>query len=169
MQDSLGFWIPRRGFRNILCQWNLGFQIPIVSRILDSLRCIPDPKPRIPDSGFHKQIPEFWKLKLPDSGIGIPLHGGDKTTGIYKTRIAIVHVCILWNAFLSRTRCDLALQLSSLRKQPTFRVATIGKMTSQKRAQKFHTQLRDATILRSGRVATEISVSQSEALPRSGQ
>ena len=42
IQDSLGFWIPRRGFRIpgslfwILCQWNLdsrfqtlvGFQIP---------------------------------------------------------------------------------------------------------------------------------------------
>ena len=23
MQDSLGFWIPRRGFRDILCQWKL--------------------------------------------------------------------------------------------------------------------------------------------------
>ena len=100
MQDSLRFRIPRRGFRNILYQWNLGFQIPYVVFQI--------PKPGIHDSGSHKQIPESWKLNLPDSGIGIPLHGGDKTTGIYKTRIVIVHVCILWNAFLSRTRCDLA-------------------------------------------------------------
>ena len=36
MQDSLRFWIPRRGFRKILCQWKLdssfqsltGFPIP---------------------------------------------------------------------------------------------------------------------------------------------
>jgi len=50
IQDSIGFWIPRRGFRipgagfQILCQWNLdsGFQIPIVRGIPDSLSCIPD-------------------------------------------------------------------------------------------------------------------------------
>ena len=64
MQDSLRFWIPRRGFRNILCQWNLDFS------------GIPDSKPRnpnttakicwIPDS--TSKIPESWKSNLPDSG-----------------------------------------------------------------------------------------------------
>ena len=46
-QDSLGFWITCRGFR-IRGTWfqslsvELGFWIPILSRIPDSLRCIPD-------------------------------------------------------------------------------------------------------------------------------
>ena len=52
MQDSLRFWIPRRGFRNILCQWNLdfrfqslvGFQVPYAVFQMQS------PGFRIPDS-----------------------------------------------------------------------------------------------------------------------
>ena len=50
-----------------ICKWNIGFRIPIVSGIPDSLCCIPDSKTQ--DSGFHKQ-------KFPDSGIRILLHGG---------------------------------------------------------------------------------------------
>ena len=50
IQDSIGFWIPRRGFRipgarfQILCQWNLdsGLRIPIVRGISNSLSSIPD-------------------------------------------------------------------------------------------------------------------------------
>ena len=58
IQDSLGFWIPRHGFRILgtgfqSLQVKLGFWIPIVSRIPDSLSCFADSKTR--DSGFHKQ------------------------------------------------------------------------------------------------------------------
>ena len=73
IEDSLGFWIPRRGFP-ISGSWfqslsvELGFWIPILSRIPDSLSCIPDSKDQ--DSGNHKQI-------FPDSGIWIPLHGAN--------------------------------------------------------------------------------------------
>ena len=42
----------------------LGFWIPVVSGILDSLSCIPDSKAQ--DSGFHiPKFPEFW---IPESG-----------------------------------------------------------------------------------------------------
>ena len=76
MQDSLRFWIPRRGFRNILCQWNLDFRFHIVSGIPDSLRCIPDSKPRTPNTTAKicwipdstSKIRESWKSNLPDSG-----------------------------------------------------------------------------------------------------
>ena len=61
IQDSLGFWIPRRGFRisGIGSQYlsvEFGFWIPIP----DSLSCIPDSKAK--DSEFHEQ-------KFADSGI----------------------------------------------------------------------------------------------------
>ena len=42
----------------------LGFWIPVVNGILDSLSCIPDSKAQ--DSGFHiPKFPEFW---IPESG-----------------------------------------------------------------------------------------------------
>ena len=42
----------------------LGFWIPVVTGILDSLSCIPDSKAQ--DSGFHiPKFPEFW---IPESG-----------------------------------------------------------------------------------------------------
>ena len=46
----------------------LGFWIPTLCRIPDSLSCIPNSKAQ--DSGNHKQI-------FPDSGIWIPLHGAN--------------------------------------------------------------------------------------------
>ena len=68
IQDSLGFWIPRRGFRisgigSHYFSVQFGFWIPIVSGIPDSLSCIPDSKAQ--DSEFRKQkifrIPESLK------------------------------------------------------------------------------------------------------------
>ena len=58
IQDSLGFWIPRRGFRILSTGFRalsveLGFRIPIVSGIPDSLTCIQDSTNKnspIPDS-----------------------------------------------------------------------------------------------------------------------
>ena len=67
-QDSLGFWISRRVFR-ISGSWfqslsvKLGFWIPILSRIPDSLRCIPDSIAQ--DSGFYKQ--KFHGFRNTDS------------------------------------------------------------------------------------------------------
>ena len=68
IQDSLGFWVSRCGFRihvldPSLCQWKLDSGFPSSSGIPDSLSRIPIPKPRIPesigkiflDSRFHKQ------------------------------------------------------------------------------------------------------------------
>ena len=59
IQDTLGFWFPRHGYRilgakfRILCQVNLdsGFQSLLGFRIFFS--CIPDSKAQ--DSRFHKQ------------------------------------------------------------------------------------------------------------------
>ena len=57
IQDSLGLWIPRRrfqilgtGFQHLSVE--LGFWIEVVSRIPDSLSCIPDSNAQ--DSGFHE-------------------------------------------------------------------------------------------------------------------
>ena len=76
IQDSLGFWIPRRGYPDSR------YQIPafisetcilIASEIPDSFSCIPDSKAQ--DSGFYQQIfPGFLiplAKNLPDSGIRI--------------------------------------------------------------------------------------------------
>ena len=74
--------IPRRGFRvsgtvfqSFLVE--LGFRIPILSGIPDSLSCIPDSKTQ--NSGFRKrkiyQIPDFTSKNFLRSGDGIPLHG----------------------------------------------------------------------------------------------
>ena len=62
IEDSLGIWIPRRGFRSpstgwfrIFCQWNVDFRFQSLSRIPDSLSCIPDSTrkiSRIPESTF---------------------------------------------------------------------------------------------------------------------
>ena len=53
-QNSLGFWIPRSGFRiSGTLSVELGFRIPVVRGIPDSLSCNPDCKAR--DSGLHKQ------------------------------------------------------------------------------------------------------------------
>ena len=51
IQDSLRFWIPDTGFQSLSVE--LGFWIPIVSWILDSLNCSPDSKAQ--DCWFHKQ------------------------------------------------------------------------------------------------------------------
>ena len=72
IKDSLGFWIPRPGFRipgtgfpSLLVKF--GFWIPIFSRIPDSLSCIPNSKAQ--DSRFHKKIfpgvrnPDFLDMK----------------------------------------------------------------------------------------------------------
>ena len=61
IQDSLWFWIPRpkfripgTGFRSLLVKF--GYWIPIFTRVLYSLSCIPDSKAQ--DSGFHeKKLP----------------------------------------------------------------------------------------------------------------
>ena len=61
IQDSLGFWITRFGFRIPGNRFqslsvDLGFWILIVSGILYSLSWIPDSKSKsFPDSEFHKQ------------------------------------------------------------------------------------------------------------------
>ena len=49
IQDSLGLWIPHRGFRIP----STGLRTPIVSGIPDSMSCIPNSKAQA--SGFHKQ------------------------------------------------------------------------------------------------------------------
>ena len=73
--NSIQSWIldstPRITNSRFRIPWSLsvklGFWIPIVSGIPDSLSCIPDFKDQ--DFGFHKQ-----KIS-PDSGIRIPLRG----------------------------------------------------------------------------------------------
>ena len=84
IRDSLGFWIPRRGFRiqgngsKVLCQWNLdsgfpslvGFQSPWAVYLWI-------PNPRILDISTSKfsRILDSTKKNLLDSGIWIPYIG----------------------------------------------------------------------------------------------
>ena len=70
IQDSLGFWIPHRGFQIPGTGFQslsveLGFVVPIFAGIPDSLSCIPDSKAQ--NSGFLKH-------NFLGSGIRIPLH-----------------------------------------------------------------------------------------------
>ena len=69
IQDSLGFWIAYLGFwipgtRLQSLSVELGFRIPIVSRIPDSLNCIPDSKAQ---EYRFSSISDFL-----DSGSGFP-------------------------------------------------------------------------------------------------
>ena len=80
IQDSLGFWIARRGFR--ISRWWISvfvggtwIQIAIVGGIPDSLSCIPDSKAQ--DFGFKSkfsQILDPTRKTFLDSGMRIPLH-----------------------------------------------------------------------------------------------
>ena len=70
-----GFWISGTVFQSFLEE--LGFWIPILSGIPDSLSCITYSKTQ--NSGFHKgkiyQIPDFTSKNFLHSGDRIPLHG----------------------------------------------------------------------------------------------
>ena len=83
IQDSLGFWVSRCGFRiqvldPSLCQWNLDSGFPSLSGIPDSLSRIPIPKPRIPESiGKFSWIPDSTSKNFPDSRLRIPLYGAN--------------------------------------------------------------------------------------------
>ena len=92
IQDSLGFWIPRWGFRIPgtgfqFLSVELEFWISIVSGIPDSLSCIPDSKAQ--DCRFHQQ-------KFPDSEILIPLHG---VISIF------FHYCLFWITWVTVLLC----------------------------------------------------------------
>ena len=58
-------WIPIPGSGHSSLSMELGFQIPIVNGIPDSLSCIPDSKAR--DSGLHKQ--NFLRFRIPQANI----------------------------------------------------------------------------------------------------
>ena len=70
IQDSLGLWIPRRGFRIPITGFHIFFRIspiPIVSSIRDFYSCFSDSTSKtFEDSGFHT-----WKSPASRS----PLHG----------------------------------------------------------------------------------------------
>ena len=73
IQDSLGLWIPRLGFRNPGTVFqslsvDYGFQVFIVRGILDSLSGIPNSKAQ--DSEFQKKIfPRDWIPQEQTTGI----------------------------------------------------------------------------------------------------
>ena len=72
VKDSLGFWIPRPGFQ-IPGTWfwsflvKFGFLIPIFSRVLYSLNCIPDSKAQ--DSGFRRKNFRILESRFPWHGV----------------------------------------------------------------------------------------------------
>ena len=82
IQDTLGFWIPRRGFRIPFT----GFQIFLGGTWIPDSNCYWDsgflhlysgfqgPGFRIPQAKISK-IPNSKCKNFPDSGIRIPLHG----------------------------------------------------------------------------------------------
>ena len=82
----MAVWIPRRGSDSLSVE--LGFRIPIVSGIPDSLSCFPDSKAQ--DSGFRR-FPEFG-----NSGIRIPLAGAidcfQSTVRIFRLDKFIHHI-----------------------------------------------------------------------------
>ena len=63
LDSHLGFQIPGSGHSSLSME--LGFQIPIVNRIPDSLSFIPDSKAQ--DSGLHKQ--NFLRFRIPQANI----------------------------------------------------------------------------------------------------
>ena len=86
IQDSLGFWIARRGFRipGMLSvdsgfQSLVGFGIPFGVFRNQKLNIPDNTSTNIPDSEFPKQ-------NFPDSGIRIPLHGAKGIPPVQSTR-----------------------------------------------------------------------------------
>ena len=53
-------WIPDKSYEFQCLSVELGFWIPIVSLILESMSCLPDSKAK--DSGFRKKFPGFHNL-----------------------------------------------------------------------------------------------------------
>ena len=101
IQDSLGFWVPRSGFRIPEWHWildylpvELRFRIPIVSGIPDSLGCIPGCPTQI--SG----LPDSTSKNFPDSGIRISLQGhtasGNQCSAFLNTPIRL-RIISLWH------------------------------------------------------------------------
>ena len=89
IQDSLGFWIPRRGFRIpdtrswILCQWNWD------SGFLEHHSEFQNPGLKIPQANIS-QILDFTGKIFLDSEIQISLHGAIPTC--YGRRAAITNL-----------------------------------------------------------------------------
>ncbi|CAH3168738.1 unnamed protein product, partial [Porites evermanni] len=74
-----GFRIPGTGSQSLIVR--LGFLIPILSRILDSLSCIPDSKAK--DFGFYKK--NFFGFEIPR----------EKISQIPESRVPYIDQCKL--------------------------------------------------------------------------
>ena len=99
IQDTLGFWIPRRGFRIPItgfqiffsgtwipdsnCQWDSGFLLLYSG--------FQGPGFRIPQTKISK-IPDSKCKNFPDSGIRIPLHGAISLLGLTACHDIVLHI-----------------------------------------------------------------------------
>ena len=98
IQGTLGFWIPRRGFRIPFT----GFQIFLGGTWIPDSNCYWDsgflhlysgfqgPGFRIPQAKISK-IPDTKCKNFPDSGIRIPLHGAKFSSGTNQKIVYPLH------------------------------------------------------------------------------
>ena len=85
-QESLGFWIPGSGFQSL--SGKLGFWIPFVCGIPDSLSCLPDSK--VEDFGFYLAGLNFPRSRIPKT----------KVSRILEFRIALHLARLTWRCLI---------------------------------------------------------------------
>ena len=85
-QESLGFWIPGSGFQSL--SGKLGFWIPFVCGIPDSLSCLPDSK--VQDFGFYLAGLNFPRSRIPKT----------KVSRILEFRIALHLARLTWRCLI---------------------------------------------------------------------
>ena len=113
IEDSLGFWIPRRGFP-ISGTWfqslsvELGFWIPILSRIPDSLSCILDSKAQDSRRKPKANISRFRNLDSLTWGEHC-LHSGTNLTKQFRSS-NVFYFCLFF--FWEKRHRDLDVNIS---------------------------------------------------------
>ena len=123
IQDSLRFWILHRGsvqtsdtgFQYLSVE--LGFRIPIVSGVLDSLSCIPDSKAQ--DFWFHKQ--NFLGFRNPINGsetnLGLVIKLALNLPGKDKDKLINIWISYIWTASIGTPKVSRIRQTANGKRQ----------------------------------------------------
>ena len=119
IQDSLRFWILRRGSVQIsdtgfqYLSVELGFRIPIVSGIPDSLSCIPDSKAQ--DFWFHKQnFPGFRNpINGSETNLGLVIKLALNLPGKDKDKLINIWISYIWTASIGTPKVSRIRQTAN--------------------------------------------------------
>ena len=119
IQDSLRFWILRRGSVQIsgtgfqYLSVELGFRIPIVSGIPDSLSCIPDSKAK--DFWLHEQnFPGFRNpINGSETNLGLVIKLALNLPGKDKDKLINIWISYIWTASIGTPKVSRIRQTAN--------------------------------------------------------